>query len=442
MGGPAKLLGMAQSQGEVSVEFARALLARAEEISSRAEETEGGKLRELRLARGWELAELVFKLAGVAAVNGREWLPSPLLLSKAVALSSAAALASNLALADQFAEAAVLVDDGTSVGLRIPKEQRAIDTTDFMRAAFLAMAAGDTRAQKALRAATEGVADEALRSLVPAREAVRGLLRQLLGATTTPLTSDELAVTLAATPEYFRSRIEELLLPVVNALGSSDKQAAFTAVLAKHQAHYEAEDRREDLRGFVAWGALALAGMWQTRPTEPSPYLAEIVAEAFARPIASLSLSFECPPMRARTMLEAKTRMEFSFNGAVEVQPQAEANVFELRVAPLFVGRFTIEDASDEQSFGRGSHSLLDAGELVVLAEQAVARAQASGDRARELERARAAANRALELLGDSTELYRNQMTSPLGRAQCDQRPALFSRGGLMEFRERIAAES
>jgi hypothetical protein len=85
---------------------------------------------------------------------------------------------------------------------------------------------------------------------------------------------------------------------------------------------------------------------------------------------------------------------------------------------------------------------LLDAGELVVLAEQAVARAQSGGDRARELGLARAAANRALELLGDSTELYRNQMTSPLGRAQCDQRPALFSRGGLMEFRERIAAES
>ena len=52
MGGPAKLVGMARSQAEVSVEFARALLARAEEISSRAEETEGGKHRELRLARG------------------------------------------------------------------------------------------------------------------------------------------------------------------------------------------------------------------------------------------------------------------------------------------------------------------------------------------------------------------------------------------------------
>jgi hypothetical protein len=434
---------MARSQVEVSVEFARALLARAEEISSMTEEGDGSKRSELRLARGWELAELVFKLAGVASVNGREWLPSPKLLGKAVALSSAAALASNLALADQFAEAAVLVADGSSVGLRIPKEQRAIDTTDFMRAAFLAMAAGDERAQQALRAATDGVADEALRSLVPAREAVRGLLRQLLGAKTTPLTSDELAVTLAATPEYFRSRVEELLLPVVNALGAADKQAAFQTVLAKHEAHYAASDRREDLRGLVAWGALALAGVWQTRPTEPSDYLAEVIMEAFAKPVASLPLSLECPPLRARTMLEAKTRMEFSFNGAVEVHPQSEEKVFELRVGQLVVGRFTIEDPSDEQSFGRGSDSLLDAGELVVLAEQAVARARAGGDATRELGLARAAANRARDLLGDAaTELYRNQMTSPLGRAQCDQRPTLFSHAGLIDFRDRIAAES
>jgi hypothetical protein len=428
---------------EVDPTVASALRERFETLDASVSARAQRASSELRLREIWELGDLAMKLVGAATVGARELCPTPASLARVAALGGAAALASDTTLSDAFSGSVVVVSREGAEGLAIGREPRPIDSGDFLRAVWLARAFGQSSALLALRSSLGSVTDESLRSHAAARDRVRALLAGTLSASrwSLPPDSDE---ALRPAPDFLQERTRDLVVPFAEALHAADAPDAAVRCLARHHAYYSAPERRADLRGYVAWGPLALIVSFANRGLfESSEYLPPWLVELTLGDLPSNEVTMETPDLHAATMLEARLRLSLSFDAEptfIRESSAGERSVYSFRLdAPTTVrGRVTVTHPADEASLGEGT--LLDAGELVHLAEEKIAGGRGGGGAPHDRRVASAAATRALAILGAEPELYRDQMTSPLGRALCDERPRRFSRDGLLELRAEVEA--
>jgi hypothetical protein len=392
---------------------------------------------ELRLREIWELGDLAMKLVGAASVGERELCPPTRSLARVAALGGAAALASDTTLSDAFAGSVVVVSQEGGDGLVIGREPRPIDSGDFLRAVFLARSFAQSSALLALRSSLASVTDEALRSHPGARDRVRALLAGTLSEApwSVPADTDD---ALYVAPEFLQERTRELVSPFAEALHAADGPGAAARCLERHHAYYAAPERRGDLRGYVGWGPLSLVRSFANRGLfGPSEYLPPWLVDLVLGDLPSFEVMMETPDLHAATMLEARLRLSLSFDAEPTFIEESRAGgraVYAFRLdAPTTVrGRVTVAHPEDEASLGEGT--LLDAGELVHLAEEKLAAAREGRSAPHDRRIAVAASARALAILGAEPELYRDTMTSPLGRALCDERPRRFSREGLLEL--------
>jgi hypothetical protein len=236
--------------------------------------------------------------------------------------------------------------------------------------------------------------------------------------------------------DFRAARFQNLVLPLLRGLSAEDAVEAVGRAAALHDEHYAEPIRADEPDAVVPWGALALAAI---RGLSSSAVRFADGAKA-ARMLAPLldvqpeptSLTYDTPSFVARTMDEALLRVELSSPGeiaVVEQSPLAE-NKTDVRIEARDVVCYRYLVTIDERA-----PSCVDAGELVHMAERALERATSLpvGDEERESAKAVAAscASAALGLLGEQEELFRDRMTSPLGRALCDAQPEKFTRAAL-----------
>jgi hypothetical protein len=434
---------MARGTVEVDPAIASALRERYETLDASVSARAQRATSELRLREIWELGDLAMKLVGAASVGARDSCPTPASLARVAALGGAAALASDTTLSDAFFGSVVVVSREGADGLVIGREPRPIDSGDFLRAVWLARTFSQPSALLALRSSLGSVIDESLRSHPTARDRIRATLEGTLSEARWDLPPDTDDALLPA-PDFLQERTRDLVLPFAEALHAADGPSAAARCLERHHAYYTAPERRGDLRGYVGWGPLALVASFANRGLfAPSEYLPVWLIDVALGDLPSYEVTMETPDLHAATMLEARLRLSLSFDAEPTFIEESRADgrtVYSYRLdAPTTVrGRVTVIHPADEASLGEGT--LLDAGELVHLAEEKLAAARGGRSAPHDKRVALAATTRALAFLGAEPELYRDKMTSPLGRALCDERPRRFSRDGLLELRAEVEA--
>ncbi|MBK8941878.1 MAG: hypothetical protein IPM79_30815 [Polyangiaceae bacterium] len=402
---------------------------------------------ELRVAKAWELIELTQRLVGLA-IFGEGTLDVADVLGHASQACGAAAMASSPRASDL-----VLGRVRATRGARplvIAHERRPIDPGDFFAALTIAALLRDGPALAALRRAVDDVEPNTAMSTRPGSE--RGAFRRAylaiaLGASAGRTSASEAAADALAhaeelierLDEYRADRLRNLVLPLVAGLGASDPAAALERAMLAHEQHWAEARRAGDPLGAVPWGPLALAAVLGLR-SEAFPWKRAEETEA-GRELMSLldsapeatALSYDVPPLTARTLDEALLRVELSSPGAVDVALRSEALAgatearIEAKDGVTYHYLFTLDEGAP-----RGS---LDAGELLHVAERERERMRTLPDGSEERAAARrlghTCANAALLQLGEDDEYFRDRMTSPLGRALCDEQPQKFTRAAI-----------
>lgn len=399
---------------------------------------------EPRIARVWELGLLVQQHLGLSAL-GREGIPADVrpLLSFAASFTAGAALASSPRLSDVLL-GAVRVTSGARIR-QIRHERRPIDPIDFLRAFCFASLLRERAALEALAVASDWVdPDPGFEGRAQhERDLYRGAFKLLCGAQVTRADVDEVGARLEAVKdrldEFRRLRFEALVLPLLAGAASDDADAAVRAALHAHHGHFGEAHRRAEPAGLIAWGALALLGRFagQVGPEAlASDYLPSALVALGLEPGPANSIVYEAPLLMARTLAEARLRVASAIAGPIAVQGRIDrgrgGDPFGVTLVAGSAMEFRVpfeisEDHSDESYLGAGISTVLDPGELTVLAETKRGAADAA-------ERAlgKSCAEQALAALGERSELYRNAMSSPLGRHLCDDHPEKFTRAALL----------
>ncbi len=414
---------------------------------------------ELRLSKAWELFTLSQQLLGLASAAGQP-LDAARVLDVASLPIGPVALASSPSWSDRVLGRVVATRGSRSVS--IAHERRPVDPFDWLRAFFLAGLQRDAGALAALSRSVEYVEPDRVTTGRGAPE--RALHRALLGALTAfALGQHERASVLTAEGDQLLAemsgqldpltaeRLRHLVLPLTRFVQREGREQTFRAAVEQHHEFWSNEHRRSDALGFIAWGPLAMAAVCEL-PLEPSSdYLPRELIELAAAGARSSRVVYEAPRCAARTVAEARVRAGLTTghgadSPALSEEPavgEGAAGQLTLRVSGAVEFRFSFDLASsDRESFGAGPSQLLDAGEWVHLAEEAerAALLHAAGSPAwrRERERARAFAEQALACVGDEDEMFRDRMSSPLGRKLCDERPKTFNRAGLLAIVQRF----
>lgn len=407
---------------------------------------------ELRVAKAWELVELAQRLTGLAVVGEGE-LDVAEVLGHASQAAGAAAMASSPRASDLVLGRARSTRAGRS--LAIQHERRPIDPADFFGALMTAVLLRDAPVLAALRRAVDDV--EPNLATTSTRGSERGAFRKAylaialaacagVGASAAQeIAADALAhaeESLERLDEYRADRLRNLVLPIVAGLGAEDASAAVERAMDAHRQHWAEARRAGDPLGAVPWGALALAALrglkGETVPWPDGDRTAAgraLKASLDAAPTSS-ELCYDVPPLTARTLDEALLRVELSSPGDVEVLERSEAlsGRSEARVEAKdgvsYHYLFTLDEGAAVGS--------LDAGELLFVAERERERMRSLPEGSQERDEARrlghTCASAALLQLGEDDEYFRDRMTSPLGRALCDEQPHKFTRAALSKL--------
>lgn len=396
----------------------------------------------LRVSKAWELPHVAQRLIGLGAheagIDVQE------VLHAACAAAGAAAVASSLRASDQILGRAVATN-GTRRAV-IVHERRPIDPIDFLRALQIAAVLGDRAVLGALAAALDDIDPDPAFAGRGGHE--RTFYRLAFGAFTAAALGDaDRARDLAAEllryegenigqiEAYRASRLQQLVVPMVAAVVAEDAAPAVKAALDAHQAHWSDPTRSSDPTGFIAWSALAAARVRTLSPGElPGSTFAPAHALAlFSIPLSPTEILYDAGQLRAHSVDEARLRVELSAPGEiVEVTREHDGDRLRLSLEARGELTYRFQFLVDPTMPGAGA---VDAGELVHVAWKERDRARAAGEGtavgAAARDRGRWAAERALALLGTDEELFRDRMTSPLGRTLCDERPDAFTRKAL-----------
>lgn len=401
-------------------------------------------MEEPRIARVWELGLLLQQHLGLASLRP-EGVPTDVgpLVSFAANFAAGAAVASSSRLSDVLL--GVMRVSGGGRTKQIRHERRPIDPIDFLRAYCFASLLRQRAALEALAVASDGVdPDPGFEGRAEhERDLYRSAFRLLCGARVTSGDVEDIARRLDAIKdrldEFRRLRFEALVLPLLAGAASEDADAAVSEALAAHHRHFGEAHRRAEPAGLIAWGALALIGRFEgaVRPeTVASDYLPGPLIALCREPDASSAIVYEAPLLSARTLAEARLCVASAIDGPIEVQGRIDrgrtGDPFGVTLVAGAAMEFRVpfeiaEEHSDGTYLGAGVSTVLDPGELTVLAEAKRSSADAT---VRAL--GKACAEQALAALGERSELFRNAMTSPLGRHLCDDHPEKFTRAALL----------
>ena len=399
-------------------------------------------LPELRVAKAWDLAWLARQLVALSYAAGEEE-DAAAVLGLASQAAGAAAMATSPRASDLVLGTAQATRGDTT--LRIAHERRPIDPMDYFGAFCVAALLKDAAVLRALGRAIDDVAPDLVLSSRTAPE--RAIFREAFACLDAAALGDRDATSrraLAAAEaieagssrldEFRVARIQNVLAPVVEGVAADDAAAALARALEAHARHATDARTRDDPAWLVAWGPLALASL-RRLPRREVPAAANVpepLAALLDREAPSTALAYDVPPLCARTEAEVLLRVELSSPGEIVVEREvAEGDRPRLRVESrdrvVYRYEVTIDDAAP--------WPLLDAGELVHVAEASRERMRASPEGSPERAEARTLALRcaegALAALAGEEELYRDRMTSPLGRAVCDAEPPTLTRAHL-----------
>ncbi len=409
---------------------------------------------ELRPSRAWELVLVAMRLVALdLKAEGRVEVGA--VLGRASLAAGVAVLASGLRASDHVVGVAHGERDGRT--LRVRAERRPIDPMD----AFFACAVGAICGEPAVLAAVErAVPDiEPDPAFAGRGGEERALFRDAIGAIASFGRGDrdggrELAaraLTRAADSSdridaVRLARLESFVLPLLRGIVSEEPTAACAEAAKVHAASFERSGPAADPIGLVAWSALACAALRKTKREEvaASPFLPEplvrLATEHGAQERPAVSLSYRVATVCARSIDEA--RLFAALASGVEIDDEALAappdpSRWEIITKGSVEHRFEILVDADH-----AGPRLVDIGELAIVAEKQTARARAlpSGSVARaEASRVALLTSRlALELRGHEAELYRDRMSSPLGRMLSDEHPEQLSHAAL----ERLVASA
>ncbi|MFO0547452.1 MAG: Imm49 family immunity protein [Polyangiaceae bacterium] len=460
VGGDAKLRGRSEPPAQLDAERLEALRSRFETLARNLEP---------RASKAWEIGLVAEQLVGITSLAVRLGVtPADTAfeeldlagIGRAVCLSSAAAaLASSPTLCDPLLGRATASSKAPHRAVVVAHERRPIDPMDWLRAYHFAAIRRDLGAMAALAASVDSVdADPAFSGRLDLeRDLYREVYRELAGqwfgdgrpAGAAAAAAARARQVLPELDEFRALRIRDLILPLVDAIDTTDKVRALADVLKAHASYWGDERRRSDPEGFVSWSALSAHAAITARGGELALPATEVLpsavtpADRWAAGETTVAI-YEAPELAARTMAEASLRVALSTGAAphattrIDGGRSADTYTVEAIAGERIVYRFQFKlTTPDEQGFGHGASALLDAGEWLFIAERELARARATEGEAsaKHLEVGRAAADQALALLGSQDELFRDRMTSPLGRKLCDGEPHRFTREALEKLR-------
>ncbi|NUP05157.1 MAG: hypothetical protein HOW73_03750 [Polyangiaceae bacterium] len=408
---------------------------------------------ELRVAKAWEAAELARHAIGLGIVAG-ESTDCEHLLGAANQAAGAAALASSPRASDLVLGRVRAEHGGRAI--EVSHERRPIDPMDYFGAFATASLTKDAAVLAALARVAEDVEpDPAPSSRVsPERALFRAAFaaltawaREVVSSTGSTGSRNARAAAedairqieegSALLDEFRALRLQSLVVPLLACVSTGDEDAAVAHALDEHARYFSDPRRADDPSGFVPWGPLALAslrgfdpGRFPWRTAEPAEGVRALLS-FLQRPARAVSLFYDVPEVQARSLDDARLRVELSSPGTITVAETVEPGPMRvsMEARDTIVVRYTflIDDVD-----GRW---LVDAGELVHLAEREREKMRAPGAHERDRANARVFGKRcaasALALLGNDDELFRDRMTSPLGRALCDDYPHKFTRSAL-----------
>lgn len=409
---------------------------------------------ELRASRAWELLLVSMRLVALELSTGAR-VDAESLLGKGCIAAGVGVLASGLRASDHVVGTAFAERHDRTVRAR--SERRPIDPMDAFFACVVGAICGEPAVLAAVaRAVPDIEPDPAFagrggeeRALF--REAIGAIASFGLGYCEEGRALGERALARAADSidridAVRRVRLEALVLPLVGGLVAADPKGACHEAALTHAASYERSGPAADPIGLVAWSALACAALRGLTREElgdiafvPGP-LADLATRSRDAAPPTLRLSLRAATVCARSTDEA--RLFASLASGVEIDdealsPPADPSRWEIVTAGPVEHRFEVLVDPDH-----AGPRLVDIGELTIVAERQIERARSlppdSPARAEASRVAAVAAKLALDLRGGEGELYRDRMSSPLGRMLSDEHPDKLSRAAL----ERLVASA